>query len=666
MNTTSNFSPTNYFANLPVGAEYGNELMDRIKKFYRFTSQSGLVDIWGELHRQFFRGMYSLGNVEVYGKARNKRAVNINHFRSSFNQVMAATIQNRPSMKALARNSEQRSINQAKIGNMLLQEVIKKKGYETLYNETSFTAGLYGEGWHWSHWDKFKGDYLGMTEAVPAVEDEEYASKAESLFKGDICGKNYYPWDVVRECTDARPEDTEWVVLREIVNRYDLIARYPKFEQRILNQSWNDTQRFWENWWISHLLTDYDEKREKVPLYILVHKKTPATPKGRYTVFLDSDAILFDGELSCEFPLVIRPDVIHGMPFGYSNTFDALALQKVVDALNSAIVTRQTIFNAPSIAASDKSGIVVEQIFEGYKWIKFKEGSQIPVLLDFLKTPAELFQYAQTLQTMIDMLLGANDVGRGQLPEGHKLSGSALDILDSRALRYQTGFVNSITQFQEKAGMQNIRIFQENASNGFTLTVVGENNRSAVRDFSQKDISDIASVTVEIVNPIYNSFEGKRQMLDYYMKIPGLIKDSRDIVKVLETGRTDSVTEAGQGQLAFLEESKEAMLRGEIPRSLPHQNHYAFAVAALDILNSTNKTTAEDSAAIVAASLVYDREVNLWQTMTPADIALNGCPPPPIPTPMLPANLPPPGQVPGVTAPSETEGVVAGVPMAQK
>lgn len=647
-----------YFAAMPCSnereaGEYGAELTDRIKQFYRLIGDTGLVDAWGEIHRAYYRGMYNLGKVEVAGKAGNKRKVNINHFRNVFNQVISIITQNRPAMKAIARNTNLAKKSQAQVGDQLLQETNKKKGFENFYTTALRSAALYGEGHFWPYYDRRRGDVVAKIseqpiapadgeEQIPEIVDDAPVAPPKEIRKGDIAGKFYLPWNFIRSIHEESFEHCEWAITREKVNRYSLAAEYPDSRKRILEQP-IERANFWDVWWIADFNRTGHDDKDGIYVYRFYHKKTLAVPNGRYTCFIDDDAILSDGPLDCEYPITVTAGQFEGLPFGYSNTFDVVVLQKIIDAIHSVIVTRVSQFGYPNVVAPSGATLNVENITDGLKWLKYKDGMQLPKLLDFLQLPGDYFKYAQTIQQMMDWIMGASDVGRGSMPEDESVSGRALDILDSRALRYHSDIVNSYSRFLEGSGRAIIRLYQTCADFGFTLTVVGKVRGYEAREFTKGDISEIDTVDVETVNPIYNSFAGKQQRLDYYLKVPGLVTNTKQIDTVFETGLMEPVTDDDAPQEAWSSLIKEKLLAGEKVLSLPGQNPYIVMGIARDVLNSPSIL---DNGVLAAATLTFNDAATKYMALKPAEVLIFGCPPPPIPPPMMPPPGAPPGAMP--------------------
>lgn len=602
-----------YFASQELGGEYARSLWSRVRDYYVFLSGSGFIDLYSLIHSQMFRGLYNIGNVERYGVDQNKRKVDVNRFRKNINTRFVIITQNRPQLKARAKTSDYNGIKKAKAGNLFLANVNRENRNEETLLDTAMTATAYGEAWT-------------LTKNYPQ----------DGYSKSGVCDHSIYPWDVVRDVTAKRIEDCNWFIVRETKSRHEWMREYPEYATQIeiVNDGVGglESGNFWQGWWLTSLQRAYDSDKEWLTGYTLYHKKTELLPSGRKTVFFNDSLIVSDEKLDI-FPLqYLFADQVDGVPLGYGD-FDALVLQKIYSAIHSAIVTRQVLLGSPSILAEDSSALDVESLMDGFKWFKYTRGMQKPEVLDFLKTPAELFNYAQTIGMLMDQMQGLSDVDNGMLPEGKSVSGVVINSLDTKSVRYNSAFQVNYARYLEENSRTKLKLWCASGEEDYKVKVLGKNNKYLAPSISREWLSDIDGFDAELVNPIFNTDQGRMQLLDIYGKY-NLIKQTQDIENILETGRIEVMTDKIESKTNYYENIREQLMDGVLPVSRVTDNHFELTRIALDVLNTDN--VKNNPELLQAIHGFYQAEDMKWGAMTPSELMLHGAPPKPMPLPPMP------------------------------
>jgi hypothetical protein len=165
--------------------------------------------------------------------------------------------------------------------------------------------------------------------------------KWEPVKEGDIKYSYYTPIDIIRDYNARKSSDTKWWIKRDFINKYDLMARYPEKEDDICSVSWNPRNNTLDP---SQYRRTTNYKSDIIPVYTFFHERIePLMPEGRFTVFLDSGTVLYDGALPYSNVPIFRAATgdIDEQIFGYSISFDLLPLQEMIDTLASSIATNQ-------------------------------------------------------------------------------------------------------------------------------------------------------------------------------------------------------------------------------------------------------------------------------------------------------------------------------------
>lgn len=605
-----------YFAKLPKGAEYAAKLWAKVEDGYEMVSSCGIIDVWGGIHAQMFKGLYTLGDVEIYGVEQNKRKIDINRFRKNVIQRHQILSQNRPRIKARAKTSDWEGIKIAKKGNLFAANIMRENRNEESVLGAEWDMSKYAEGWT-------------LTELK------------EGMGVSGIVIKKIFPWDVVRDAAATSIPGSQWFIVRETKLRSEWIQEHPDYANEI--DALSDTPNgFWEGWWLNRFKTEYDRDGEYLTGYTLYHRPKGVVEKGRKTTFFNANLIVYDGELPV-FPLTWRcDDYMDGLPFGYGPPFDGLVLQKCFSSLASFILTRIVIFGAPTLVAEDDSGFDIESMMDGHKWVKYTKGSALPQLLDNLKVPRDLTDTMNMMAVALDANFGITDVDNGNLPGGEKVSGVVIQSLESKSVRFNSGGQASLGRAQEEVGTIALQLECLYGNDVIEMKSFGKNNKYLIDKVYKKDLEQIEKYDAEIVNPMFNTDEGRRQLLAVYQEL-GFITKPEDVANVLETGRIEVITDKMESEGNYYEEIRDMLLSGRMPTPRATDNHFKLTQIALQLLNTFSAK--DNSELLVLLDEFYKQEKSRWQMMTPEELMLHNAPPFPLP-PVLPQGVPPQGVVP--------------------
>src|SRR5258708_29114419 len=145
-----------------------------------------------------------------------------------------------------------------------------------------------------------------------------------------------------------------WNMPRRYVNKYELAAKYPHMEEKIVQQHRNpEALDFAKNFFEPH----YDDDSDEIPLLYFWHPKSNAVPEGRQTLLCAADCILEDGPLQYEEPPLrtLAHSNIIVTPFAFTPASDLLAPPQAPDTLASIILSNQQTFGVGNIL-SPKGG----------------------------------------------------------------------------------------------------------------------------------------------------------------------------------------------------------------------------------------------------------------------------------------------------------------------
>src|SRR5690606_3929904 len=146
-------------------------------------------------------------------------------------------------------------------------------------------------------------------------------------------------------------------------------------------------------------------------------------------------------------------------------------------------------------------------------------------------TPPEIFNFLEKLENTESLLLGINDVIRGD-PQASLKSGSALALIASQAIQFNSGLQASYVALLEDIGTATIRMLQNFANTKRVASIAGRSERFMLQEFSGEDLSAVNRVVVDVTNPLSRTLSGRLEMAKDLLSIPGAIRSPEQYQQV--------------------------------------------------------------------------------------------------------------------------------------
>ena len=628
--------PRKYFGNLGPDEIVG-ELVTRIDNFYTDIETSGYFSILRKTYRAYYGSstdnydtgtMFDGTEVRRTGEQDELHRIKVNEFRNLIQHVLVLATNPRPAMQARATNSDYRSQAQTILADGILEYYMRDKRVERYLKEAAEFALIFATGYLTLEWDASAGE-----DFMPNPDTGKMGKT------GDILFKTKSPLDVITDLF-RETRDTNWYIVRDWENKFDLIAKHPDLEEELLEAETKDAaiNRFAYSVNASSFPTD------DVPVYTFLHKKTPALPEGRMVKFTAEKAVYYDGPLPYRKPYVFRmvPGEFHGSPYGYSQAFDLLALQEGVDSLTSALLTNNLTFATQNIWSRKNNNLNVSQLAGG---LNFIESDEKPEPLQMCASPAETYELLSQFKDSMETLAGINSVVRGN-PESSLKSGSALALVAAQALQFNSGFQGSFTELVEDVGTGIIELLQDYAKAPRVAQIAGKHNRPFMKEFVGEDVDQINRVTVELGSAVARTVAGRVERANNLLQA-GLIKTPEEYIMVEQTGKLEPMIEGQTSQLLLIKAENERLREGEDVAVVATENHFLHIQEHQAVIaNPESKQNPE----VVQATLAHIQEhLTQWRGMDPGLLQVLGLPPAPPPAmpgmaPAGPAGAaPPPG-----------------------
>lgn len=562
--------------------EFASDLKDAIIRYYRQMDATGRTEVWRRSVRTYYgldgEGSWRNSSAITYGGEQGELVMlRVNHYRNLIQHMLTMTTSSRPSFSARAMNDDQRSLVQARIAEGLIDYYLDENDLEHDSVRAVEYALVFGEGWLSLTWDPSKGDQYGV-EQVPVIGDdglEVYdemgmpVMRERIVYAGDISAYVSGPMDVVRDIA-SRGSDHDWLAVRMMVNRYNLMEQYPDHADDIENMESSpaDSEALLFDYVNSHATTD---SNDIVPVYHFYHKPTEALPVGRYACLI-GDTLLHSGPMPySEIPIYpLIPSVQFNTSSGYSGNWDLLALSQAMDSLITTAMTNHEAFGVQNVLVPYGSDIDVTDLSGGLRMVQYNAAAGAPEPLQLLSVSSHTYQMMDQITGMMETLSGVNSVARGN-PEKNLDSGAALALVHSMAIQYNNGLQRAYGRMMESAVTGLIRMLQQYASTPRLAEVLGANQRPNLIEFTGDDIESVRRVKVDLSSPLLRTAAGRVQLADRLLERQAIT--AQQYLDVVATGRLNPILDGPRAELSLIKSENELLNKSVRVRATPLDNH---------------------------------------------------------------------------------------------
>lgn len=594
-----------YWASVPSD-EIADNILDKVDKYYEFLSLTGRLDLYRRSWNYYYPSSRTGGMLNPTGQQGELTSISVNHYRNLLTHLETLTTQQRPAFEPRATNSDVKSQSQVILATGLLDYYMRIMKLERNIKQGVKECLMFGEAFVRAEWDANTGEIYGQDE------------NGEPKYNGDMKYTNYNPLDVVRDVSRQTSMHESWVILRDFQNKYDLAAKFPELEDKILN----DSDDMLELASTTTLAGDILEETDNVAVYTLLHKPTPALPQGRYTTCLYNGTVMMDGPIPYKETHVYRiaPDELTGTIFGNSVAFDLLPIQENIDMLYSTVTTNQSTFGVQNILVPKGHDLSTAQMAGGLNVMEYDSKTGKPEAMNLTSTPPEIFNFISQLEATQQTLAGVDSVMRGD-PAASLKSGAALALVVSQSIQFSMGLQQSYAQLVEDLGTGTINILKTYASAPRVAAIAGKSNRPLMREFTGQDLSDINRVMVDMGNPLTRTTAGKVNLADAFME-KGFIDNPDQYIQVVTTGRLEPIIEGKQAELLLIKSENEYLADGHPQRAIITDQHAQHILEHKTVLASP-EVRQDPNSPIMAATLAHIQEhIDFLKTADPTLLAL--------------------------------------------
>jgi len=608
-----------YFA-VEESKDLVSELIQREEDYYTVLSSSGIARVQSRNLEYYYSKLFESDDtgISFAGDGELIKMV-VNEGRVLVRQLVSLISKARLNFDPIAITSDEDTLTDSRVAKALIQQTITKKNIDYLADRALETCCVTGQAYIILHWDNMAGELY--------VRDED----GTPFFTGEVMYDVASCQDVIFDYRCESIYDAEWFIHKKRVNRWSLVARYPKFKKQILElPAAEDTFLDGLNSQVS-----FSTSEDYVTLKYFYHKPSPQLPEGRIVIYCDEDTVFHSQENSYGVnPIVeIKPEALDKCGWGYPMFSTLLPLAEMMDMAFSTIATNNAALGIQSIACASNSNVSVRDVgpltFLMYTPLAGVPNSGKPEPLNLVATAPETFKFMESLRSYMVELSGLNDAIRGQ-PSAQISSGKALGILSANALELSQSLQKSYIRALETLMYYTVLAYRNFATVEQTVALTGDDDTQIARKFLGSDLADIRSVVMRVSNPLSLSAAGRMVMAENMLQA-GILTDPDDYLVVMETGSLKATYNDKVDEHTLIREENNAMLEGKWTDVIATDDHAKHINAHRSLLSKTAvRSNAQLSQKILEHIL---KHLTVAQETSPALLAVveTGRLPPPAP-----------------------------------
>lgn len=571
-----------YFAANEDPVEVAKAIWARKRNYERYVRDTGLFSLWRKMHWAYHGREdgtnFRTTEVGSDGPQGEIHVLKVNHLRSIMTSWDSLLSAQRTAVTPVALDDDYESEMHVKRAKAMLEHYISAGSpaqLELTEVEVRESACLYGAGFGVQLWNPMKGPIA----VAPAPGETGPARKG-----GDLQSWALTPLDVAY---DPWRKDTRnpWYLCRLWYNKYALIGRWPEYTDQILGLSPEPESEFLD-FTLSSAGSAPPGKfsQDEIPLYYFCHDQmeAPGMERGKQGFLLSGDIMLEYGELryrgrdGTRFKPVHRlsPADIKRTPHGFSPAWELMAPQEAIDSLSSIQLTNSRAFGLGSMMAPKGGDIEPVQLSEGLQLVEYTQGMDKPEFLKVPETSPTIPGQRHELVGEMGIIIGVNGAFRGDPSATVDKSGSALALLDAKAVQANSPFISRSTRWKEEFYLSTVCIVQQEMSEPRKFAIIGEAIATLTEAFGGEGIDRILKVKIQTVNPLSHTIAGRAQIADTIAERYGNATTPGDYFRLLESGNGDFLTHHADQKERNIDRENQLLAQGigpvpMQPRMLP-------------------------------------------------------------------------------------------------
>ena len=497
------------------------------------SGAQGISGVWARNLRSYYSGVISgtgdESGLEYVGEEGELVKMLVPQARALNQEFLSIATKQKLSFDPLAESTDAETLDSTRLCSGLIQQIIRDQKLDMKAFKKAEMATITGFGYLHNQWNWLKGKPIGVN------------PDGDLIYSGNLDIQNVLPTDVIFDTTKEDFYDMDWVIVRVVVNKYDLIRKYPRLQTEILalpsvNAAVDNMMFF-----------DQQFNDDYVYQYYFYHRSTPALEDGRYSVYSDENTVYYDkldnpykyddGEGPRAYiPVVqMKPEPLAGCGFGYPKFSNILPIQEMMDFCFSAISSNNAANAVQSITNPMGNDISVKNI-GGLRFINYNpknvQGGGKPEAMQLTASSPETYKFIDILLNHMQMVYQVNSAMRGNPPPG-VTSGTALATLTTNGIEFAQNFIKAYIDSMETVMTHAIWAYKNFATQEMLVNMVGPNKTTLVKKFKGEDLSPIRRIIARIGNPLMATAAGRLEVGNQLLQ-QQMIPDAQGYFDVLE------------------------------------------------------------------------------------------------------------------------------------
>lgn len=553
----SDFPTDRYWASVEFEELVGH-LNALEKRYMTVITELGLGSAWIESYCAYF-GIdpdsfeWESHRIGFDGEEGELLRFRVNELRSYVRQMGSLALGQRPSFECEAANTDYDTITQIETADAAVNQIYWEKYGERKERRTIEKGDLFGLSFTWAYFDPTGGREVDVRLPMPPEMGGEAAGMSPATEKqrtGDIVMRSLAPWETWCDPYQEEQEDHVWRGAKVKRGKWEIVAelrqqgKHAEAERVIeMTSDREDGVEAFFGFRARHV--DPDQLIEKY----WFHGKTRAMPDGRFVRYV-GDVLLYDGPLPGRrlYFESYCPGEFIGTAFGYTEAWDLIPLNQMMDAIVSDVATNLHTFGVQGVVAEAGIDITPEELANGMSLLRIPPGSKPPTGINLAAMPEGAWQMLEFLQSRYQSVSALNSVVRGQ-PDKNISSGEMAALFHSIAIEANGYRQAAVDDHRERTANMQLELIQDNMQHPLVLELAGNDERQYLSEVDPKMLSGIRRIRVKTANPMLRTTAGRLEVAKMMMQIPGAVTTPQQIDELLVSGQLKPVYKAPRAEM---------------------------------------------------------------------------------------------------------------------
>jgi len=558
------------------GAVLAATLRDREQRWYNFAERRGYIDMWLSMLSEYYgiqpaalQG-FDAAQVQLEGDQGELVRFRVNETRSYIRLAVTTTTKQRPAFQASTTASESISERQVDLVESIMDAIYRKWYGEIRERRLVERGELFATMWSWLQWDPTGGEPMERPVILP---DGTVTPEMETIETPEIVAKILPPWQCITDPTVEHEEDLLWCIVRERRSRWEMLDLYAMKTDEQTGERYEDPElaapirnasvRTSIGYEALFGFDDGEVSDDDIVVTHFYHKSCGALRGGRYLCAIE-DTVCYDSELRGPLPIKrYQPAEFVGSSLGYSDSWDLVVLNQMATQLTSDIATNLSTFGRQSVIADKGTEFSEEQLANGMYLIRKPVGSMTPQALMLAEIPSAGPFFLDYIDKKMQSVAGQNSVTRGD-PSSNIKSGTMAALFASIAQDYQAGRQAALDEHREAVANLMLDLIRAEAPEYLVLEMVGEHERTALKEFRGEVLKPLRRVRVKPVPATLRTRAGQIEIANFLKDIPGAITTPEQAIEIITTGQVTPIYRASRAAITRIRWENEQLAAGAV------------------------------------------------------------------------------------------------------